>query len=78
MHVTRKEESCLPSPFALQKDAGLWGALMIFCGMAGATIAGLVIDYTKWYKDVAVVSLTMAILCFIWFYEVGLRLTPRL
>jgi len=54
-----------------QKDAGLWGALMIFLGLVGATIAGLIIDYTKKFKEVAVISLTMAILCLIWFMEVS-------
>jgi len=44
---------------------------MIFLGLVGATIAGLIIDYTKKFKEVAVISLTMAILCLIWFMEVS-------
>ena len=54
----------------MQRDSGLWGALMIFTGLIGATIAGLIIDYTKKYKEVAVVSVGLALLCFIWFMEV--------
>ena len=46
-----------------QEDAGLWGALMIFLGLVGATIAGLIIDCTKKFKEVAVITLAMAI-CF--------------
>lgn len=52
------------------KESGLWGSLMIFCGMVGATIAGLLIDYTKKFKEITVISLSMAILCYIWFMEV--------
>lgn len=44
---------------------------MIFCGLIGATIAGLLIDYTKRFKEITVVSLSMAILCLIWFMEVS-------
>ena len=44
---------------------------MIFLGLVGATIAGLIIDYTKKFKEVAVISLAMAILCLIWFMEVS-------
>ncbi|CAI8033190.1 Uncharacterized protein B0416.5 [Geodia barretti] len=51
-------------------DAGLWGALMIFCGLVGATLAGLLIDFTKLFKEVAVVSLGLGILSFVWFTEV--------
>ena len=54
----------------LQKATGLWGSLMIFSGMIGAFLAGLVIDFTKAFKEVAVVSYSLAILAFIWFYEV--------
>jgi len=35
---------------------------MIFLGLVGATIAGLIIDYTKLFKEVAVITLAMAIL----------------
>ncbi len=51
---------------------------MIFCGLVGATIVGVVIDYTKWFKEVAVVTLTFAILSLIWFYEVSSLIEPRL
>ena len=44
---------------------------MIFCGLIGATIAGLLIDYTKRFKEITIVSLSMAILCLIWFMEVS-------
>ena len=44
---------------------------MIFCGLVGATIAGLLIDYTKKFKEITVVTLSMAILCLIWFMEVS-------
>ena len=44
---------------------------MVFCGLVGATIAGLVIDYTKLYKEVAVVTLACATFCFAWFFEVS-------
>ena len=43
---------------------------MVFCGLVGATIAGLLIDYTKKFKEIAVVTLSLAILCLIWFTEV--------
>ena len=42
---------------------------MIFSGLVGATIAGFILDYTKKFKEVAVMSLALAILCFLWFYE---------
>lgn len=44
---------------------------MIFCGLVGATLAGILIDYTKLFKEVAVVSLCFGVLCFIWFTEVS-------
>ena len=44
---------------------------MIFCGLVGATIAGLLIDYTKRFKEITVVTLSLAILCLIWFTEVS-------
>ena len=43
---------------------------MIFCGLVGATIAGLLIDYTKRFKEITVITLSFAILCLIWFMEV--------
>lgn len=53
-----------------QRQSGLWGSLMIFCGLVGATLAGLLIDFTKKFKEVAVCSLSLALLCLIWFTEV--------
>ena len=44
---------------------------MIFAGLTGATIAGFILDHTKKFKDVGVVSLGLAVLCFIWLMEVG-------
>lgn len=41
--------------------------------MAGAFIGGVVIDYSKAFKEVAVVSYSLAILAFVWFYEVSSR-----
>ena len=57
--------------YFLQRDSGLWGALMIFCGLVGATIAGIIIDYTKKFKEVSVISVAFSVLCFVWFMEVG-------
>ena len=53
------------------RASGLWGALMIFSGLVGATCGGLLIDYFKLYKEVAVVSLSVALLCLAWFLEVS-------
>ena len=44
---------------------------MIFCGLAGAMVAGFIIDYTKKFKETGVAFLTLATLCIIWFVEVG-------
>ncbi len=44
---------------------------MIFSGMLGAVVGGLILDYTKLFKEVAVVAYFLAILAFIWFYEVS-------
>ncbi len=44
---------------------------MIFSGMIGAVVGGLILDYSKRFKEVAVVSYSLAILSFIWFYEVS-------
>ena len=46
---------------------------MIFCGLVGATIAGLLIDYTKKFKEITVITLSLAILCLIWFMEVSIK-----
>ena len=43
---------------------------MIFSGMLGAFIASLVLDYTKLFKEVAVVTYGCAIFSMVWFYEV--------
>ena len=55
----------------MQQDVGLWGSLLIFCGLAGATVAGIFIDYTKLFKEIGVVAFTFAIACLIWFVEVS-------
>lgn len=62
--------SPFPSPPRTQKESGLWGSLMIFCGMLGALIGGLILDYSKLFKEVAILSYSFAIFAFIWFYEV--------
>ncbi len=54
------------------RDSGLWGALMIFSGLVGATCGGLLIDYFKLFKEVAVISFSAALLCLTWFLEVRL------
>jgi len=51
-------------------ETGLWGSIMIFSGMVGALLAGFLLDYTKLFKEVAVVSYAMATICIVWFYEV--------
>ena len=55
----------------VQADTGLWVALMIFSGVAGATIVSFILGYSKKYKEVGVVSLGLAVLCFIWFSQVS-------
>jgi len=54
----------------LQRASGLWGALMVFVGLVGATIGGVVLDMTKLYKEVTVVTLSLGLICFIWFVQV--------
>ncbi len=51
----------------LQEKSGLWGALMVFIGLVGATIGGVVIDFTKLYKEVTVVVFSLALLFYIAF-----------
>lgn len=48
---------------------------MIFCGLVGATCGGFIIDHFKLFKEVAVVSFSLALLCLIWFVEVSGHLT---
>lgn len=70
--ISSSQNYLLLSPsFPLQKESGLWGALMIFSGMIGATLGGIILDFSKLFKEVAVVSYSLAILSFIWFYEVS-------
>ncbi|KAL5471610.1 hypothetical protein EMCRGX_G029740 [Ephydatia muelleri] len=52
-------------------DVSLWVTLMIFSGVAGATIVSFTLDYTKKYKEVGVVCLGLSVLCFIWFSQVS-------
>ncbi len=44
---------------------------MIFSGLLGGLVSGLVIDNTKKFKETGVVCLTLALLCLIWFVEVS-------
>lgn len=44
---------------------------MIFSGMIGATLGGIILGFSKLFKEVAVVSYSLAVLSFIWFYEVS-------
>ena len=44
---------------------------MIFVGLIGATVASCILDHTKKFKEVGVVALGLAILCLVWFMEVG-------
>ena len=43
---------------------------MIFCGLIGAVIAGVILDFTKRFKETGVISLTLAAFSIIWFIEV--------
>lgn len=45
---------------------------MVFSGLVGATCAGLIIDFFKLFKEVAVISFSLAMLCLIWFIEASL------
>ena len=65
--------SNLPPPPHPQEQSGLWGALMIFSGLVGATIAGIIIDRTKMFKEVAVVAISLATICLTWFAEVRVQ-----
>ncbi|KAL5470655.1 hypothetical protein EMCRGX_G028657 [Ephydatia muelleri] len=53
------------------EQSGLWAALTIFVGVTGAIIASLILDYTKLFKEVGVISFGLAVLCFVWFIEVS-------
>ena len=44
---------------------------MIFIGLIGGTVASCILDHTKKFKEVGVVTLGLAILCLVWFMEVG-------
>lgn len=43
---------------------------MVFIGLGGAFVTGLVIDLTKRFDEVAKVIFPIAMICFIWFVEV--------
>ncbi len=49
---------------------------MIFSGLVGATGAGLILDYFKLFKEVAVVFLSLGMLSFVWFLEVITSFIP--
>jgi FLVCR family MFS transporter 7 len=44
---------------------------MIFGGLIGATVAGILIGLTKWYKEIAIGGFTLAILSILWFIAVA-------
>ena len=44
---------------------------MVLCGIIGAALASVVLGLTRMYKEVGVVTLGVAVLCFIWFIEVS-------
>lgn len=43
---------------------------MVFIGLAGAIVAGLIVDLTKRFDEVAKTMFPIALICFIWFVEV--------
>ena len=43
---------------------------MVFVGLAGAFVAGVIIDLTKKFEEIAKVMYAIAMICFIWFAEV--------
>ena len=57
--------------FYTQQTVGIWGSIMIFCGLFGATVTGIVLDQTKWFKQIGVFNLTLALVSMIWFVEVS-------
>ena len=44
---------------------------MVLSGIIGAALASLLLGQTRMYKEVGVVTLGVAALCFIWFIEVS-------
>ena len=57
----------------IQEQSGHLAALTILVGVIGATIASFILDYTKMFKEVGVVSFGLAVLCFVWFVEVSVN-----
>lgn len=57
--------------YMLQVTAGIWGALMIVCGLIGAALTSVFLGWTRLYKEVGVFALGMCVLCSIWFLEVS-------
>ena len=43
---------------------------MVFVGLVGAFVAGVIIDLTKKFEEIAKVMYAIAMICFIWFAEV--------
>ena len=43
---------------------------MVFTGLPGAIVTGVIIDLTKKFEEVAKVMFPIALICFIWFVEV--------
>lgn len=54
----------------LQTFSGIWVAVMIFCGLIGAFVGGVTLDYTKRYEEVAKIALAMSTLSMVWFLQV--------
>lgn len=44
---------------------------MVFIGLVGAFVVGVIIDVTKKFEEVAKVMFAIALICFIWFVEVN-------
>ncbi|XP_065919337.1 solute carrier family 49 member A3-like isoform X2 [Dysidea avara] len=50
--------------------SGTWGGVLVFVGLVGAFVSGVIIDVTKNFEGVAKVMCAFALICFIWFLEV--------
>ncbi|KAL5471602.1 hypothetical protein EMCRGX_G029731 [Ephydatia muelleri] len=55
----------------INTNIGIWGGVMVLSGIIGAALASLLLGQTRMYKEVGVVTLGVAALCFIWFIEVA-------
>ena len=43
---------------------------MIFCGLVGGLVAGILLDYTKRYDEIAKIALALSTLSMVWFLQV--------